>query len=143
MVLQQSTLKLMKYRNAFSMLNAGDSIIQVAIFKHPALVQTASNKNGQRIARLICFALTLFEQRHEKTSQLIRAFVQSVYFLNLKFQACSHLPWLYSPVCARPGLNPEDRFSHDVAHLVGLCYCTSTYFILQNEYTCIRKSFPK
>ena len=29
--------------------------------------------------------------------------VQSLYFLNLKFQASSHLLWLYSPVCVGPG----------------------------------------
>ena len=29
--------------------------------------------------------------------------VQSLYFLNPKFQASSHLLWLYSPVCVGPG----------------------------------------
>ena len=43
------------------------------------------------------------------TAKLIRAFVfasrivQSLYFLNPKFQASSHLLWLYSPVCLGPG----------------------------------------
>ena len=32
--------------------------------------------------------------------------VQSLFFLNLKFQASSGLLWPYSPVC-----HPEDRFS--------------------------------
>ena len=39
--------------------------------------------------------------------------VQSLYFLNPKFQASSHLLWLYSPVC----VGPEDRFSHNEAHM--------------------------
>ena len=30
-----------------------------------------------------------------------------LYFLNPKFQASSHLLWLYSPVCVRPGRKPR------------------------------------
>ena len=43
------------------------------------------------------------------TAQLISAFdfavriVQSLYYLNPKFQASSHLMWLYSSVCVGPG----------------------------------------
>ena len=33
--------------------------------------------------------------------------VQSLYFLNPKFQASSHLLWLYSPVCVGPGRKPQ------------------------------------
>ena len=29
--------------------------------------------------------------------------VQSLFYLNLKFQASSHLLWLYNPVCVGPG----------------------------------------
>ena len=32
--------------------------------------------------------------------------VQSLFYLNLKFQASSHLQWLYSPVCVGPGRKP-------------------------------------
>ena len=47
------------------------------------------------------------------TAQLISAFVfairivQSLYYLNPKFQASSHLLWLYSPVCVGPGRKPR------------------------------------
>ena len=47
------------------------------------------------------------------TAKLISAFVlatrivQSLYFLNPKFQASSHLLWLYSPVCVGPGGKPR------------------------------------
>ena len=57
------------------------------------------------------------------TAQLISAFVfttqiiQSLYFLHPKFQASSHPVWLHSQVCVGPGWKPEDRFSHDAAHL--------------------------
>ena len=58
------------------------------------------------------------------TAQLISAFVfvtwivQSLYFLNPKFQASSNLLWLYlRPVCVGPGRTPEDRFSHDATQI--------------------------
>ena len=47
------------------------------------------------------------------TAKLISAFVfatqivQSLYFLNSKFQASSHLQWLYSPVYVGPGRKPR------------------------------------
>ena len=33
--------------------------------------------------------------------------VQPLYFLNPRFQASSHLLWLYSPVCVGPGRKPR------------------------------------
>ena len=33
--------------------------------------------------------------------------VLSLYFLNAKFQASSHLLWLYNPVCVGPGRKPR------------------------------------
>ena len=58
------------------------------------------------------------------TAQLISAFVfatrivQSLYFLNPKFQVSSHFLWLYSPVCVEPGRKPlrpvfSERGSYD------------------------------
>ena len=47
------------------------------------------------------------------TAKLFSAFVfatrivQSLYFLNPKFQASSHLLWLYSPLCVGPGRKPR------------------------------------
>ena len=47
------------------------------------------------------------------TAQLISAFgfalriVQSLYYLNPKFQTPSYLLWLYNPVCVAPGRNPQ------------------------------------
>ena len=58
------------------------------------------------------------------TAQLISAvgfairIVQSLYFLYTKFQASSHLLWLYSLVCVGLVGNPKDRFSHNEAHFV-------------------------
>ena len=48
--------------------------------------------------------------------KLISAFVfairivQSLYYQNPKFQTSSHLLWLYSPVCVRPGREPRRPF---------------------------------
>ena len=76
----------------------------------------------------------LSEPRREKTNILhmrkqrrrISAFVfatlivQSLYFLNSKFQASSYILWLYSPVCVRPGRKLERWFSHDAALLLSV-----------------------
>ena len=43
--------------------------------------------------------------------------VQSLSFLNLKFQASSHLLWPQSLICVGPGWKPKDRFSHMEAQL--------------------------
>ena len=65
------------------------------------------------------------------TAKLISAFVfatrieQSLFYLNPKFQACSHLLWLYSLVCTGPGQKPEDRFSHNETHM---CMCAAVIF---------------
>ena len=65
------------------------------------------------------------------TAKLISAFVfatrivQFLFYLKLKFQVSSHLLWLYSPVCVGPGRKPEDRFSHNEAHMVSTLCCRS------------------
>ena len=59
--------------------------------------------------RPIAYAKTKTQISFAVTAKLISAFVfatwigQSPYFLNVKFQASSHLLWLYSPVCVGPG----------------------------------------
>ena len=44
--------------------------------------------------------------------------VQSLRFLNRKFQASDHLLRLYSPVCVGLGLKPDDKFSHDATLMI-------------------------
>ena len=44
--------------------------------------------------------------RKQRSRSAIRI-VQFLYFLNPKFQASSHLLWLYSPVCVGPGWKPQ------------------------------------
>ena len=64
-----------------------------------------------RVVRKLAFAYakTKTQISFAVTAKLISAFVfasrivQSLYFLNPKFQASSHLLWLYSPVCVGPG----------------------------------------
>ena len=57
--------------------------------------------------------LYMRKQRRRSTAKLISAFVfatrivQSLFYLNPKFQAYSHLLWLYSPVCVGPGRKPR------------------------------------
>ena len=59
--------------------------------------------------------------------QLINAFVfasqivQSLYFLNPKFQVSSYLLWLYTARFVYDMVeNPEDMFSHDTANIFPL-----------------------
>ena len=62
---------------------------------------------------LFAYAKTKTEISFAVTAKLISAFVfatwivQSLYFLNPKFQASSHLLRLYSPVCVGPGRKPQ------------------------------------
>ena len=44
--------------------------------------------------------------------------VHSLYFLNPKFQASSHLLWLYSRVYVRPGWKPENLIFAKVTYLL-------------------------
>ena len=44
--------------------------------------------------------------------------VQYLYFLNTKFQASSHLQWLYSLVWVRPGQKPHCWFFHVSAQML-------------------------
>ena len=63
--------------------------------------------------QLRVYAKTKTQISFAVTAKLISVFVfatrivQSLYFLNTKFQAPSHLLWLYSPVCVGPGRKPR------------------------------------
>ena len=60
------------------------------VMRKPAFC-ICENKDADQFARLIiAFVFTT-------------GIVQSFFFLNPKFQASSHLLWLYSPVCVGPG----------------------------------------
>ena len=108
---------------------------------HNNYEETKKNYGNTGLFSLV-WILKSNEPRHEKTgflhmnktktqisfAKLISAFVfatrivQSLYFLNPKFQASRHLLWLYSLVCVGPGRKPRrpvfsqqgsnDRFSH-------------------------------
>ena len=79
----------------------------------------AASWENQRFA----YAKTKTQISFAVTMKLISAFVfaiwivQYLYFLNTKSQASSHLQWLYSLVCVRPGQNPHCWFSHAEAHM--------------------------
>ena len=63
--------------------------------------------------RLFSYAKTKTQISFAVTAKLISVFVfatrivQSLYYLNLKFQASSHLMWLYRPVCVGPDRKPR------------------------------------
>ena len=62
---------------------------------------------------VFAYAKTKTQISFAVTAKLISAFVfatqivQSLYYLNPKFQASSHHLWLYSPVCVGPGRKPR------------------------------------
>ena len=72
----------------------------------PGLCGTWSEtpKTGFLTTRL---KLSLYYIQNGTLSLLLEDKVQSLYFLNPKFQASSLLLWLYSPVCVRPGRTPR------------------------------------
>ena len=62
---------------------------------------------------VFAYAKTKTQISFAVTAKLISAFVfatrivQSLFFLNPKFQASSHLLWLYRQVCVGPGRKPQ------------------------------------
>ena len=67
--------------------------------------------HGSLVVRKLAFCI--WENKDAVTAKLISTFVfatqivKSLYFLNTKFQASSHLLWLYSPVCVGPSRKPQ------------------------------------
>ena len=63
--------------------------------------------------QLFAYAKTKTQISFAVTAKLISTFVfatyivQSLYYPNTKFQASSHLVWLYSLVCVGPGRKPR------------------------------------
>ena len=75
---------------------------------------------------IIAYAKTKTQISCAVTAQLISAFVfaiwivQTLFYQNPKFQASSHLLWLYSPVCVGPGRKPRRPvFSQRGSYLSG------------------------
>ena len=76
---------------------------------------------------LRCHATALIAYaKQRRTDQLCGNFVfstwieQSLLYINPKFQASSHLLWMNSQVCVDLVGNPEDRFSHNEAHICSI-----------------------
>ena len=47
-------------------------------------------------------------------------YIGSTIPLRSKFKASNHRLWLYNPVCVGPSWKPEDKLSHDMAHIRNL-----------------------
>ena len=56
--------------------------------------------------------------------------VQSLYFLNPKFQVSNNLLRVYSPVCVRPGQKPQGSFE---THCVGFETSKSAYSVASEK----------
>ena len=78
--------------------------------------------------RLFAFAKTKTQISFAVTAKLISAFVfairigESLFYRNPKFQASSHILWLYSTVCVGPGRKPRRPvFSQRGSFAFGIC----------------------
>ena len=61
-----------------------------------------------------------------------RISAQSLYFLNPKFQASSHLLWPYSPVCGRTGQKPQ-RQVFSQSYSIRFPHLTKVYYLISKE----------
>ena len=93
--------------------------------------------------RLFAYAKTKAQISFVVTAKLISAFVfatqivQSIHFLNPKFQAYSHFLWLYSQVCVGPGRKPRrpvlsQQGSYMFHHLVPVLMSRADLRVLLN-----------
>ena len=79
-------------------------VIEMCVGTHGRSFESRCEKTG---------FLHMRKQRRRSAAQLISVFVfalrivQSLYYLNPKFQVSSHLLWLYSPVYVGPGRKPR------------------------------------
>ena len=96
---------------------------------------------------LFAYAKTKTQISFAVTAKLISAFVfatwivQSLYFLNMKFQASSYLVWLYSLVCVGPGQKPRRPvFSERGSFSLGLCFNTNNSSILAHQKNISRRN---
>ena len=86
-------------------------ILQIIVIKW--VTQTVDNWAATWENRIFANAKTKTQISFAVTAKLISVFVfatrivQSLYFLNPKFRASSHLQWLSSLVCVGPGRNPR------------------------------------
>ena len=88
---------------------------EVCVYGFIEIIQFAINPpyEPRYEKRLFANAKTKTQISCAVSAQLISAFVfatqilQSLYFLNPKFQASSHILWLYSQVCVGPGRKPR------------------------------------
>ena len=102
------------------------SLVSKCLQLRLACIYAQSELYKPRHEKTISYAKTKTQISFAVTTKLISAFVfatwivQSLYFLNPKFQASCHLLWLYSLDYVGPGLKPECWFSHDTAHILNL-----------------------
>ena len=109
--LDKSQMKLRKLLNIHlckkkSKYSQWDRKMAIFLFSHYIWAATWEN-------RIFAYAKIKTQIRFAVTAKLISAIffatwiVQSLCFLNPKFQVSSHLLWLYSPVCVGPGQKPR------------------------------------
>ena len=87
------------------------------------------------------------ENKDADTAKLISAFVfatqkvQFLYFLNTKFQASSHLVWLYSLVCVGPDRKPRRPVFSQRGSILVSSQSMKTFKVLGYHETHLKKAF--
>ena len=82
------------------------------------------------------------------TEKLISAFVfatrtvQSLYFLNLKFQASSHLLWPHSPVCVGPGWKPRKPVFSQRGPYVNISSLSHLFLLVFHDLFAVYSVYP-
>ena len=91
---------------------------------------------------VFAYAKTKTQISFAVTAKLISTFVfatqivQSLYFLNTKFQASSHLVWLCSLVCVGPGRKPRRPVFSRGSSMIRVCtVCHSVRIFKKHSYT--------
>ena len=125
------------------------------------LVRTAeSNEPRHEKTVFFAYAKTKTQISFAVTAKQISVFdfatriAQSLYVLYTRFQAYSHLVWLYSPVCVGPGRNPRrpvfsqrgsnNTSSHMIIQYGGLNKLEIVYALWRRQYVHILYSLrPK
>ena len=117
------------------------SSLKYCCLRHQAIYEPRHEKTGFSFA----YAKTKTQISFAVTAKLISAFVfairivQSLYYPNPKFQAYTHLLWLYSPVCVRPGRKPRRPVFSERGSNVQQTHTCQRFTISNQEYKIVKQ----
>ena len=116
------------------------SVLTLPVVSYNQTVYWSCKREGSHMSRVVRkpdFGICENKDADQLRGVFATQIVQSLYFLNTKFQASSNLMWLHSPVCVEPGWKPRRPvFSQRGS------YCKSaTKLIRAERWPALMKSF--